>query len=478
MFQTALLRLSSRAAETSRLIVRSISVGELYEGFPNKILQCYLVRDKKGVNGNHPLIPNREGLFQDLTVALGLSLFINAGDSLMPTIADLSESAVSSYYTSMLNIIWKRYPPASGVSVRKGTSHFGKHTAQWQLDSNKQHIAAQFFSGWNVREGSRANYFSNPFPYLLDGAKALACWPKHGGEYQPVRIPEYDAISKELEDKVCKAFFGHIPDNALDVKAKQMILVCVLAKWNKLVEHISAEPNGQFRDPRHHVIIATLMKKLDAVNVILTKFDGFKSACENLFVKSKIVERTTVAPLAVAPPLALDATQSKFPPVPVALPIEDPKANTHCLVSLLSLVSRNTSPQQDLCNFFRCNFMDVYKSIPKVPDRLQSKYRKIKSAVRVMVRFLDSYPNDSLTIEEANMAANRIKSALMNDPSNVKHQGSKMFSVTTPLSTSIISGNEKLLTDKSKPWYQPFPRNTPHAFYEHMYHPHKIYEIY
>ena len=119
--------------------------------------------------------------------------------------------------------------------------------------------------------------------------------------------------------------------------------------------------------------------------------------------------------------------------------------------------------------------MDVYRSTPKVPSRMQAKYRKTKSAVRVMVRFLDSYPNDKLTLDDANVAVNRIKSTLVREASRVKHQGSKPFSIATPVCLSIIRANEALLTDKSKPWYRTLPRNTPHMFLEHVY-PHKIYD--
>ena len=100
VFQTATLRLSSRAAETSRLSVQNLSVGELYEGFLNNILQCYLVRDKKGVDGNNPLIPNKEGLFGDLVVAIGIALIFN-DDKLMPSI-----SALMHYAKRSVRIKW------------------------------------------------------------------------------------------------------------------------------------------------------------------------------------------------------------------------------------------------------------------------------------------------------------------------------------------------------------------------------------
>jgi hypothetical protein len=485
VFQTATLRLSSRAAETSRLSIENLSIREHYEPFPNEILQCYLVRDKNGVDAHHPVIPNKDGLFGDLAVAIGLALFIrcdNNNNYLMPSIATLSpESAVSSYYATTLNVLWRRYPPAPNEPVRKGTSHFGKHTAQFQLDGCRLHIAAQLFGGWNIGEGARSDYFSNPFPYLLDGAKALAYWPKISGEYQAVRVPPLDVVSKDIGDKICSAFFGHISEDVLGAQVKHLLLVCVLVKWDKLVEHIRAEPNGLFRDPSNHIIFSTLEKRLSAVNVGLDEFENFKSVCEDLFKKTNNVHPPVHSPKKAPKTAVIYAPEATniavTPPPSEARPLEDPELNVHRLAGLLDLITRNTSPQTDLVNFFTtCNFIDVYRSIPRVPTRMQEKYRKIKSAVRVMVRFLDNYPTHNLTIEEANSAVARIKSVLISEAPRVKHQGSKPFTIATPVCLSIIRANESLLTDKTKPWYRKLPRNTPHVFFEHMY-PHKIYDI-
>ena len=267
VFQTALLRLCSRATETSRLSIENLSIRELNEGSLNNILQCYLVRDKMGVDNNHPLIPNKHDVFGDLIVAIGLALFLRNHKSLMPSIASLkSDSAVSKHYTVMLDSIWERYPPAENTTVRKGTSHFGKHTAQFLLDGNKLHIAAELFGGWNDGKisgpGARSAYFSNPFPYLLDGAKALGAWSKVGSDYQRVTIPSYDAISKDTGDKICSAFFSHLPDNLFCTQAKEMVLMCVLAKWDDLLHHIRAEPNGLFKDPKNHILVTTLTHRL------------------------------------------------------------------------------------------------------------------------------------------------------------------------------------------------------------------------
>lgn len=93
-----------------------------------------------------------------------------------------------------------------------------------------------------------------------------------------------------------------------------------------------------------------------------------------------------------------------------------------------------------------------------------------------MVRFLDSYPHTLLSLEEAGVAVNRIKAALLSNPPIVKHQGKGDFKASTPLHLSIISNNEDLLTDKSKPWYRPLPSNTPYQFLEHMFS-NKIYDV-
>lgn len=91
-----------------------------------------------------------------------------------------------------------------------------------------------------------------------------------------------------------------------------------------------------------------------------------------------------------------------------------------------------------------------------------------------MVRFLDSYPHTLLSLEDAGTAVNRIKTGLLSDPSNVRHQGKGDFKASTPLHLSIMSNNEGLLTDdKSKPWHRSLPSNTPHQFLEHM-SPNKI----
>ena len=226
-FQTALLRLCSRATETSRLTVQHLSVREVCEGRMNKVLQCWLTRDKMGVDNNYPLIPNKACIFGDLVVAIGLVLFIGNGNNLMPSIARLGDTAVPDFYTKILKNIWRRYHPVEGSTIRKGTSHWGKHTAQYLLDGAKLHTAAELFGGWDDNKVSgpraRTSYFSNAWPYLLDGAKSMAGWSKiNSADYERVEIPSYDTISKELGDKILHVFFGHVD---LAIQVKKMILV-------------------------------------------------------------------------------------------------------------------------------------------------------------------------------------------------------------------------------------------------------------
>jgi hypothetical protein len=97
VFQTALLRLCSRATETSCLTLLNLSTREVNKGGSrNAILRCYVVRDKSGIDNNHPLIPNKSDVFGDLTVAVSLALFLRNDASLMPSIASLKgESAVA-----------------------------------------------------------------------------------------------------------------------------------------------------------------------------------------------------------------------------------------------------------------------------------------------------------------------------------------------------------------------------------------------
>ena len=120
--------------------------------------------------------------------------------------------------------------------------------------------------------------------------------------------------------------------------------------------------------------------------------------------------------------------------------------------------------------------MESYKSTPKVDNRMRCKYRKIKAAIRVMVRFLDNYPTNTPSMEDASVMMQRIKSALLSEASSVKTQGKKPFNASTPLHLSIIRMNEALLTDKTKQWYRPLPPNTLHSFIEHVY-AHKIHQI-
>jgi hypothetical protein len=478
VFQTLLLRLCSRATETSLLRASNLSIRELCEGPYTKILQCYLVRDKMGVDNNHPLIPNKFDVFADPVVAIGLALFIGDGKTLMPSIALLkAESAVSAHYTTILNAIWKRYPPAENVTVRQGTSHFGKHTAQFLLDGSKLHIAAQLFGGWNVGDGARNEYFSNPFPYLLDGAKSLAGWSKAGGDYQRVSIPSYDVISKDLGDKICSVFFGHIPEDALSTQAKQLILVPLLSKWCQLLQHIRAEPNGLFKDPRNHFVFGTLVKRLQQYNVELSEFNKFVSSCEELFDQTNEVTNVAFPQPQVLPVVSVNPIpQTSQPNKDYTLSLFQHEG-VRPLKDLLDEVSRNKDPKVVLVNFFACKFMESYMSTPEVPKRMRCKYYKIKKAVSVMTRFLDTFPvSKPPSLEEAGIVLNRIKIALLSEASRVKHQGKKPFNAATPLHLSIIRTNENLLTDKSKPWYRPLPSNTPYVFIEHCFH-HKIYDI-
>ena len=474
VFQTALLRLCSRASETSRLSTANISICEVQEGsFLNSVLQVYFIRDKKGADGNNPLIPNRDAVFLDLTVAIGISLFIYDDDCVMPSVACLSDSdsAVSGHYTKMRDVIFKRYPPPQGDPIKKGTSHFGKHTTQFQLDGLKLHIAAQLFGGWKVGEGARPVYFSNPFPYLLEGAKALSCWQKADGEYQPVVIPPYK--EQELGDRVREAFFGHRCDVSSEIK--QMVLICVLAKWDKLIDVIQAEPAGQFKNPRNHIIYSTLLQRLSQAKIELTEFNTFKCACEDLFNDTNRMNRVhhqnqhQVPPPVIKPPPPTPQTQSLVSPEYIPTPIQS-SLNIRPLAGLVDQITRSRDIRVILISYFACNFMDSYTSAPPpAKSGLYHRYQRIKRPIGIMVRFLDSYPHTLLSLEAAGVAVNRIKTVLLSDPSKVKHQGKGDFKASTSLCLSIIDNNKSFLTDKSKPWYRPVPSDTPYQFIEHMF---------
>ena len=479
IFQTALLRLCSRAAETSRLTLQKLSIRELIEGSHNNILQCHVVRDKQSTDNNIPLIPNKSEVFGDLTVAFGLAVFIRDSDSLMPTIASLNgDSAAAAHYTKMLENIWRRYPPAAGVNVKKGTSHFGKYTTQYLLDGARLDKAAKLFGGWKVDEGARNTYHTNSFPYLLDGAKHLAGWSKVGSDYQRVSIPTYETISGALGDKICSAFFGHLPE--LSNQIKRMFLVCLMSKWDQLLQQIQAEPNGLFKNPHNHIIFSTLMKRLSEHNIELVEFNDFKTLCQEMVNKANTINfaNTTVVQQPIVPSL---------PPVtcikPTTVPNQDYSLslfqqeleNIHPLKALLDLTTRSTDPRVVLINFFALNFMNSYMSSPPVNNDMKCKYRKIKAAVRVMTRFLDVFPISKPSEEEANVALARIKTVLLSEAANVKTQSQKPFTKASPLSLTLIRRNEELLADKTKPWYRPLPKDTPYPYIEHFYG-HKIYD--
>ena len=168
-----------------------------------------------------------------------------------------------------------------GEDVRKGTSHFGKHTAQFNLDGFKLHIAAKLYAGHKPVEGARNEYFSNPFPYLFDGARALGGWAKKSdGDFQDVMVPSFgDIEDQEVACKICSVFFGHIPGEWLAMEARRMILVCLLSKWDLLVQEICAEPNGMFRDPSNHLLLRTLHSRLKEYQVDVHSFNEIKAWC-------------------------------------------------------------------------------------------------------------------------------------------------------------------------------------------------------
>jgi len=477
IFQTALLRLCSRAAETSRLTLQKLSIREQTEDdFYDDILQCFVVRDKQSTDNNIPLIPNKSKIFGDITVAFGLALFIHDGDSLLPSIASLEgDSVESAYYKKMINNIWRQYPPAAGVNVEKGTSHFGKYTTQYLLDGARLDKAAKLFGGWKVDEGVRGNtYHTNSFPYLLDGAKHLAGWSKVGSDYQRVSIPTYDTISEALGDKICSAFFGHHPE--LSNQIKRMFLVCLMSKWDKLQQQIQAEPNGLFKDPRNHIIFSTLTKRLSEHNIQLAEFDMFKSSCEEMFNKANTINiaNTTMVP-SLPPVTCIKPTTVPNQKYSLSL-FQQELENIHPLKALLDSTTRSTDPRMVLINFFALNFMDSYRSSQLVDNDMKCKYRKVKAAVRVMTRFLDVFPISKPSLEEAGVALTRIKTVLLSEAANVKTQSQKPFTMASPLSLTLIRRNEELLTDKTKPWYRPLHKDTPYPYIEHFYG-HKIYDI-
>jgi len=351
-------------------------------------------------------------------------------------------------------------------------THSILHLAQYLLDGAKLHIAAQLFGGWNIGEGSRSDYFSNPFGYLLDGAKSISGWSRSGvTDYQRVSIPSYDNISKDLGDKITDVFFGH--HDELCVEIRRMILVCLLSKWDKIVYQIQLEPNGLFKNPRNHFLVSTLITRLEQRNIDLAEFNRFKQSCAELF---DLVNNTNTLSFHVNHPRS-NAIDSK----PTSDPITNPnlfqrELDIQPIELLLGLVTRNTNPRVVLVNFFAYNFIESYKSSSPVSNKVKCKYTKIKAAIRVMTRFLDSFPESSPSLEEADVALNRIKTVLLRDPSIVKTQGKRAFGETTSLHLSIIRANENLLIDKTKSWYRPLPLNTPVSFIEHMYH-HKIYDL-
>jgi hypothetical protein len=252
---------------------------------------------------------------------------------------------------------------------------------------------------------------------------------------------------------------------------KRMFTVCLLAKWDILLNHIQQEPNGLFKDPRNHLIFSTLMKRLLEHNIDLADFNVYKKSCENQFKEANYIPTMTLPPSSPrtaipSPPLSSPSSSDVNPEYTLTHTIE----GVHPLKRLLDEVSRGSDPAVVLINFFRKKFATSYKLSQNIPNALQCQYNKIKSVVIIMIRFLDQFPDtEPLTLEEAETAVNRIRYALLTANSidgkpRVKYQGKGIFNRSSRMSLTLIRSNKMLLTNKTAPWYRPFPENTPDAF--------------
>ena len=161
-----------------------------------------------------------------------------------------------------------------------------------------------------------------------------------------------------------------------------------------------------------------------------------------------------VAPLSLVTPISHTTTK---PNVDYSLSLFQRELdNIQPLKVLLDLVTRNTDPRVVFINFFAHNFIESHKSFPQVDNRMRCECQKIKAAVRVMTRLLDTFPSSKPSpLEEADIAMKRIKTALLSEASSVKTQGKHSFNAATPLHLSIIRSSETLLSDKSKSWCRP-----------------------
>lgn len=474
VFQHLLLRLCSRATETSQLQVSSLSLtSHIEDSLENKILRIYLVRDKDSKAEHIPLIPNREQVLGDPVLAIGLSLLVHNSDLLLPSIAPNvsvardKEAAASKHYNQSLKAIWTHYSPSQDQSVTFGTSHYGKHTTLYQLDSAKLHEAAQCYGGWKVKgEGARNHYASNPWPYMLDGAKYLGNWSRlTNRDWQAVRVPYYN---DQVSEQICNALFGHVP--GLESRIKHFILVCMLSKWDRLEMLIRSEPNERFADPCKHLIFLTLSQRLSAAGVSEHAFRDFKSKCASQFNE---VNKTSTTEL--IGPYPLPRVIAPTPPEPdESVSTLTTKSSVRPISSLLDDITKTISLETVFKEYFESNFMESYKSL-KGPSKLRDRYKKLKTFIAIGIRYSIRCPTPESppTMIEAKNVVESIKSCLLeaqNSGHTVKYQGKKPFGINTPLSKTVIRENQRLLTDSTKTWYRTLPPDIPHSIREHFFH--------
>ncbi|CAB9528485.1 unknown protein [Seminavis robusta] len=386
ILHVACLKMSSRVSETGRLPMTRCSMTDVVglAGRKVRLPQIWSDRDKCGENGNIPLLPNREKALDDITVVLAISMLMFGGERLTPGLAGLALTNVhanklSSWYTSHLAKLYKKYPPSNSCDVKQGTSHWLKHTAQHHLDTAGLSMAAKMWAGHKVDEGSRTNYFYTRFGYLLEGQKCLSGWYKLQGEFPDVVIPDFQDVGTPncvaTGDKLCSALFGHV--DCVDYSFKRCILVCFLAKWDALLDLLQEG----IQDVNEHILVSRVNVLLTQKNVSHEEFHAFKAGCCILPSYSPgSVKESSQRPK--------DAPESSSSKQFIAM---QPKTGP-TVQAFIGQLKTKVHPVEVLLKWLHHVLMGGSLIAVCVDNKTENKWRRTVKAIKVMLMFMQRWP--------------------------------------------------------------------------------------
>jgi hypothetical protein len=145
----------------------------------------------------------------------------------------------------------------------------------------------------------------------------------------------------------------------------------------------------------------------------------------------------------------------------------------------LNKINRRTSLVDVVILFHSQLFMYRYEDIAHQGNlnlKLKHKYQKIKKFIKIVSHFMKKFPSIPVNPHNPDLqrhvleSLQRITSILNMHSTTLRLQGKRrMFESPHELSITLICQNANLLLDKTQPWYQPLPYNTPHCFLKHMY---------